>query len=201
MFHPFEYAGPLRIPPPKMQLRVRREASTTDTVNARYSEQWQTDAPIKQSNFLADNVANIKTNEGGDMSKYGGLPFYDMAPLSSRTESRDYRQAQPYIPTGPSLAQNPFFDRYDPTRDPRNMIREVRSAVYEDKDADRGIEESKRLLERGLTNRWVPEGSSNESMKESLMSYDMLRPKMDDITKEYRSAAAAAKAAANKGQT
>jgi hypothetical protein len=81
------------------------------------------------------------------------------------------------------------------------MIREVRSAVYEDKDADRGIEESKRLLERGLTNRWVPEGSSNESMKESLMSYDMLRPKMDDITKEYRSAAAAAKAAANKGQT
>jgi hypothetical protein len=193
MFHPFEYAGPLRIPPPKMQLRVRREASTTDTVNARYTEQWQTDPPIKQSNFLADNVANIKTNEGGDMSKYGGLPFYDMAPLSSRTESRDYRQAQPYIPTGPSLAQNPFFDRYDPTRDPRNMIREVRSSVYEDKDPDRGIDESRRLLERGLTSRWIPEGSSDESMKESLMTYDILRPKMDDITKEYRTAA--------KGQT
>ena len=185
MFHPFEYAGPLRIPPPKMQLRVRREASTTDTVNARYTEQWQTDAPIKQSSFLADTSGSASGSKG-DMSKYGGLPFYDMAPLSSRTEARDYRQAQPYIPTGPSLAQNPFFDRYDPTRDPRNMIRELRSAVYEDKEADRGIEESKRLLERGLTNRWVPEGSSNESMKESLMSYDILRPKMDDITKEYR---------------
>jgi hypothetical protein len=198
MFHPFEYAGPLRIPPPKMQLRVRKEASTTDTVNARYTEQWQTDAPIKQSKFLADTASSsVSARQGGDLSNYGGLPFYDMAPLSSRTESRDYRQAQPYIPTGPSLAQNPFFDRYDPTRDPRNMIRELRSAVYEDKDADRGIEESKRLLERGLTNRWVPEGSSNESMKESLMSYDILRPKMDDITKEYRSAA---KAAANKGQ-
>jgi hypothetical protein len=182
MFHPFEYAGPLRIPPPKMQLRVRREASSIDTVNARHFEQWQTDAPIQQAVVMANDVS---VNAPGTRME-NGLPYYDMAPLSSRTEKRDYRQAQPYIATGPSLAKNPFFDRYDPTRDPRNAIRELRSAVYEDKEPDRGLEESMRLLARGLTSRWTPEGTTDTSLQESMFKYDLLRPKMDDITKEYR---------------
>ncbi len=110
-----------------------------------------------------------------------------MAPLSSRTDKRDYRQAQPYIPTAPSLAQNPFFDRYDPTRDPRNMIREVRAAVYEDKEADRGILESQKMVQRGYKNRWIAPGSdTEEALTASLMAYEIMRPKIDNPGALYR---------------
>jgi len=96
---------------------------------------------------------------------------------------RDFRQSKPYDSTGPSLSLNPFFDRYDPTRDPRNMIREVRSVVYELKEADRGIQESERLRARAFTNRIVPEGSTSISLTEW---QDLLRPKIDNIEVVYR---------------
>lgn len=174
MFHPYQYAGEVRIPPPKMQLRVRRETGTYDTINARQFESVQASVPVVQ---------------GGDSDALGiklRPEIYDMAPQSSRTDKRDYRQAQPYIANGPSLAQNPYFDRYDPTRDPRNMIREVRNAVYEEKEADRGLEESKRLGARGYMSRWMPEGSSEDDLKASLQAYEIMRPKVDDIADDYR---------------
>ena len=174
MFHPYQYAGPTRIPPPKMQLRVRRETNTHDTVNARQFEQWNSDAPVLQGGLITDKAPDVKP------------VFYDMAPLSSRTEKRDYRQSQPFVATGPSLAMNPYFDRYDPTRDPRNMIREVRSVVYEDKEGDRGILESKRLLERGQTSRWIPEGMEDPASHASLFAYEVMRPKIDNPGDLYR---------------
>jgi len=175
MFHPYKYAGEVRIPPSKMQLRVRRENNTHDTINARQFESWQASVPVVQGSSDTDGLGVQLRPEA-----------YDMAPLSSRTDKRDYRQAQPYIATAPSLALNPYFDRYDPTRDPRNMIREVRNAVYEEKEADRGIEQSKRLTERGYVSRWVPEGSSLDELQASLQAYEVMRPKVDNIADDYR---------------
>ena len=174
MFHPFAYAGPVRIPPAKLQLRVRRETNTHDTLNARQFEAWQGSVPILQGGGITDDVTTMKPTT------------YDMAPLSSRTDKKDYRQSQPFVATGPSLAMNPYFDRYDPTRDPRNAIRELRSVVYEEKEADRGLAESKRLVERGYMSRWMPEGSSTEDMKASLEAYAIMRPKIDNIQETYR---------------
>jgi hypothetical protein len=155
-----------------MQLRVRRETNAEDTINARQFETWQTSAPVVQGGTINDIPTDMKP------------VFYDMAPLSSRTDKQDYRQSQPVIATGPSLAMNPYFDRYDPTRDPRNMIREVRSVVYEEKQADRGLAESKRLSERGYISRWMPEGSSDD-LKASLQAYEIMRPKVDEIANTY----------------
>lgn len=174
MFHPFSYAGPTRIPPPTMQLRVRRETDTHDTVNARQFEAWQSSAPVVQGGTIDNSPTNMKP------------VFYDMAPLSSRNDKQDYRQSQPFVANGPSLAMNPYFDRYDPTRDPRNMIREVRSVVYEEKEADRGLTESRRLSERGYLSRWMPEGTTAEDMKASLNAYEVMRPKVDSIEQVYR---------------
>jgi len=174
MFHPSMYAGKVRIPPPTMQLRVRRETGTYDTINARQFESWQASVPIVQGTTNETDVIDIKPT------------YYDMAPQSSRTDKRDYRQSQPYVAGGPSLAMNPYFDRYDPTRDPRNMIREVRNAVYEEKEADRGLEESQRLTARGYMSRWVPEGSSLDELKASLQAYEIMRPKLDSIADDYR---------------
>lgn len=175
MFHPYKYAGEVRIPPVKMQLRVRRETNTYDTINARQFESWQAAVPIVQG-------SSDSTGLGVELKPEN----YDMAPQSSRTDKRDYRQSQPYVANAPSLAMNPYFDRYDPTRDPRNMIREVRNAVYEEKEADRGLEESKRLTSRGYMSRWMPEGSSTEDLRASLQAYEIMRPKVDDITTDYR---------------
>jgi hypothetical protein len=174
MFHPLKYAGNVRIPPPTMQLRVRREVNPQDTINARQFESWQTSAPVVQGGTIDDTPTNMKP------------VFYDMAPLSSRTDKQDYRQSQPFVAKGPSLAMNPYFDRYDPTRDPRNMIREVRSVVYEEKEADRGLTESKRITDRGYMSRWMPEGSSTDDLKASIQAYEVMRPKVDDITQVYR---------------
>jgi hypothetical protein len=174
MYHPFSYAGPVRIPPAKMQLRVRRETNPQDTINARQFEAWQGSVPVVQGGGVDDAATNMKP------------AFYDMAPLSSRTDKQDYRQSQPFVANGPSLAMNPYFDRYDPTRDPRNMIREVRSVVYEEKEADRGLAESKRLTDRGYMSRWMPEGATQDSMKASLQAYEVMRPKVDDIATDYR---------------
>jgi hypothetical protein len=112
--------------------------------------------------------------------------FYDMAPLSSRSDKQDYRQSQPFVANGPSLAMNPYFDRYDPTRDPRNMIREVRSVVYEEKEADRGLAESRRINTRTYTSRWITDGATEESMQATLEAYEVMRPKTDNIEEVYR---------------
>lgn len=184
MFHPYKYAGEVRIPPAKMQLRVRRETGTYDTINARQFESWQASVPVVQGSSDADALGVGLKPE-----------IYDMAPQSSRVDKRDYRQSQPYVATAPSLAMNPYFDRYDPTRDPRNMIREVRNAVYEEKEADRGLEESKRLTSRGYMSRWMPEGSSQEDLRASLQAYEIMRPKVDDIADDYRGVLGSAKPA------
>jgi len=169
MFNPLQYAGAVRIPPPKMQARVRKETATQDTINARQFEQWNSDSPVQQ---------------GAAISAEKRPPvFYDMAPLSSRTDKRDFRQSQPFIADGPQLAENPYFDRYDPTRDPRNMVREVRSVVYEEKEPERGVKESKRLLERGLMSRWMPEGSD---LTAPILAYEVMRPQLDSIEVNYR---------------
>lgn len=174
MMHPFAFAGPVRIPPAKMQLRVRRETDVTDTINARQFEIWQSSAPVVQGGVISDPPTDMKP------------AFYDMAPLSSRTDKQDYRQSQPFVANGPSLAMNPYFDRYDPTRDPRNMIREVRSVVYEEKEADRGLTESRRINTRAYTSRWVPEGTTAEGLRASLEAYEIMRPKTDNIEEVYR---------------
>jgi len=109
--------------------------------------------------------------------------YQDMAPLSSRTDIRDFRQSKPYDPTAPNLSLNPFFDRYDPTRDPRNMVREVRSVVYEPKEADRGIEESERIRARTFTNRYMEEDKTPVALTEW---YDLMRPKVDNPEIIYR---------------
>jgi hypothetical protein len=154
-----------------MQLRVRKETATHDTINARQFEAWQSDAPIQQGGV---NVPSATRAE-----------YYDMMPLSSRADKRDFRQSQPFVAEAPQLAENPYFDRYDPTRDPRNMVREVRSVVYEVKEAERGVEESKRILERGYATRWVPEGMDSAP----LLAFEVMRPKIDSIEVNYRDTA------------
>lgn len=46
-----------------------------------------------------------------------------------------------------SISANPYFDKYDVAGDSRNIVRELRSVIHED-IVDRGVNESKKLMER-----------------------------------------------------
>ena len=161
-----------------MTLRSRREMPTRDSVNARQFEHWQTDTPIPQPEYR-------KSSNAKDLPKD---VVYDMNPISSRMDPRDFKQARPFEEMGPSLAQNPYFDRYDPTRDPRNAVRELRSVVNEDRYGEKGVLEARRLLDRGFSSRWVPAGYAEQQQMDTLLAYESIRPKQDDIAKNYRSA-------------
>ena len=109
--------------------------------------------------------------------------YQDMAPSAARLDARDFRQSKPYDSSGPNLSMNPFFDRYDPTRDPRNMVREVRSVVYEPKEGGQGTQESERIRARTFTNRNYPESETPVALTQW---YDLMRPKIDNPEVVYR---------------
>jgi len=175
----FQYAGPLRIPPENFQLRTRKEGATQDSVNSRLVESWNAGVPQQQTSYSRPD-SNADSHAPPSLDAV----YYDMAPVNSRTDKRDFRQAKPYDSLGPNLAMNPFFDRYDPTRDPRNMLREVRSVVYELKEPDRGIKESERIRARTFNNRYTPEGETPIKLTEWT---ELLRPKFDNPEIVYRS--------------
>jgi|688.fasta_scaffold390496_2 hypothetical protein len=208
MNEPYLYAGKPHLPPPSMQLRVRKEVSTKDAMNARLFEQWQTDAPYLEmdradlsgakilndmqpinaragfSGYTASfNAPLIKTTT--DLS--GAKELLDFRSINTRTErTENYYQSQPFVPTSDQLSQNPYFDRYDPAFDPRNAVRELRSVVHEDKAGERGITETRLMLERTFTSRWLPEGFVENTQMNSLLSYELLRPRFNDMSRTYR---------------
>jgi hypothetical protein len=93
--------------------------------------------------------------------------------------------APSFNPAGAKLEGNPYFDQYAPSFDPRNVARELRASVKEDK-MDRGIAESQRILARGFSSRYVPEGYAQQQQFDSLQAYESLKPKIDDGARSYR---------------
>jgi hypothetical protein len=189
---PFLAGGPLRIPAENFQLRVRKETDTKDTANARLVETWTAQVPIQQEAYyrtdLPDGGIMTAARKRNAPKRDSRVPAAlqakqeDMMPLSSRTDKRDFRQSRPYDPAGPGLSLNPYFDRYDPTRDPRNTIREVRSVVYETKEPERGQVADARMRERNFSNRYDEAASTRLTQ-----AHELLRPKIDSPEVVYRS--------------
>jgi len=81
-----------------------------------------------------------------------------------------------------SLAQNPYFNKFDVAGDSRNVVRELRSAVSED-IVDRGVRESQKLLQRELESRWLP---PNYAEQQGIDVLSMMRPSLSDMKKIYK---------------
>jgi hypothetical protein len=153
-------------PIPQFMTRSRREVDPIDSINARQFEHWQTDG-------------KYNTHNRPDMNKQ--QPFYDMLPNGSRTNERSYR-AQPRFDVDEHRGiQNPYFDKYDAVFDARNMTRELRASVYEDKNTGY-LKESSKLLKRNFDNRWV----NPTVVQQQAEAAELLRPKMDDIRLFYK---------------
>ena len=153
-------------PVPQFITRSRREVDTKDAINARQFEHWQTDGKY--------DVYNRP-----DLNKQA--PFYDMLPNGSRMNDRSYRSQPRFDAEGHRGIQNPYFDKYDATFDARNMTRELRATVYEDKNTGY-LKESEKLLERNFDSRWL----NTAVAQQQAVAAEQLRPKMDDIRMFYQ---------------
>jgi hypothetical protein len=105
--------------------------------------------------------------------------------LASRNKPPTSVPAPSFDPAGPKLVGNVFFDQYAPEYDPRNVVRELRGSVKDDKTT-RGEIESQRILSRGFSSRYVPQGYAEQQQLNSLEAFEQLRPKLDDLSKQYR---------------
>lgn len=152
-------------PIPQFMARSRREIDTKDAINSRQFEHWQTD-----SKYDAYNRPDINKQ----------APFYDQMPNDSRMNERSYRSQPRFDATANRGVQNPYFDKYDTTFDARNMTRELRATVYEDKHTGH-LKESQKLLQRNFDNRWI----NPTVIKQQAEAAEQLRPKMDDIRLFY----------------
>jgi hypothetical protein len=155
---------------PQFSLRSRREQPVRDVFNARQYEHWNTDAPGPVQNFP-------------DLARQA--PLQDMKPINSRTVERDYRQAQPFVASGDQLGKNPYFQKFDVATDPRNVARELRSAVYE-YNPPRDQEVSQRMLSRNFETLHVPESQVKKSYEQALDIYAGMRPKLNDMKATFR---------------
>jgi hypothetical protein len=155
---------------PQFSVRSRREQPVRDVFNARQYEHWNTDAPGPIQNF-----PNLDKQQ----------PHQDMNPINTRTVTRDYRQAQPFVPGGDQLGTNPYFQKYDVASDPRNVTRELQAAVYEYNPA-RDQEVSHRLLSRNFESLHVPDSQVKKSYDDAIDIYAKMRPKLNNMKATYR---------------
>jgi hypothetical protein len=157
-----------------MNVRSRREINTRDAANIRQFEHWQTDAPYLQM-------------DRPDLS--GAKILSDMNPTNSRKlDGKQYMQSRQMKAGQDSFTKNPYFDGYAPEYDSRNAVRELRSAIYEDR-FDKGVRESKYLLGRTFTTQWLEPTyvqDNNLNTLNSLVAYEELKPQMDNITQNFR---------------
>lgn len=162
----FTRASSAAFPLPQFMPRTRREFYPTDAINARQFEHWQT-------------AGRHGSYNRPDMNQQA--PFYDVMPSASRSNDRSYRSQPRFEADGERGVQNPYFGKYDATADSRNMTRELRASVYEDKNT--GFKhESTSIMERNLEHRWlIPVGHVQQQAE----IVEELRPKMDDIRLVY----------------
>jgi hypothetical protein len=166
------------IPMPQFIPRSRREDTTRDVVNARNLEIQHSSAPIQQAFFRPEPSS----------ANFGVKPIVmhnDQFGIVSRNTQPISIPAPMFDPAGPKLVGNVFFDQHAPEYDPRNVVRELRGSVKDNKEV-RGEIESKRILSRGFSSRYVPEGFAEQQQYDSLQAFEQLRPKIDDLSKQYR---------------
>lgn len=123
----------------------------------------------EQINQALMNVQNAKNNQ-------------ELTFARSKYDTLLQEQKQLQVDT---LAENPYFKKYDVAGDSKNVIRELRGAVTEDV-VDRGIRESQKLLGREMENRWLPAQYAQNNNLDQLTMLDLMRPKLNDMKKLYR---------------
>jgi hypothetical protein len=167
--------------PVSASARIRFEPNSRDAMNSRIWDSLKYDTREPNTFDIAASTNPI---------------VQDNNPISSRISQNIYIKQAQFFPdpvrssTGvekvefsPGLEKNPYMQRQDPVSEGRNILRELRSSVYED-NRERDIDSSKVLAERQFSHRFLPE--QMEASIQSIKAFELLRPKVDDYQKTYR---------------
>ena len=170
---------------PQNGVRIRMEPNIRDAMNARM---------LEGSQFTA--ARNITPSDGPIVQ--------DMNPISSRRTVASYKQAmeffpdvEPVIKSGgvvpqtapmqapPRFMDNPYLQRQDAVGEPRQIIRELKSAVTED-NRELYLNNSQKLANRNFSHFWIPQQEEEVLKNANLQAYELLKPKLDDFSNDYR---------------
>lgn len=169
--------------PVSASARIRFEPNSRDAMNSRIWDSLQYDVKEPNTFDIQNSVAPIVQENNPissriSLNKYNTQPQFFPDPV--RQQSSDTVKEAEF---SPGLTTNPYLQRLDPVNDGRNILRDLRSSVYED-NRERDIDSSKVLAARHFSHRFLPEQQA--AAVKSIQAFELLRPKSDDYQKSYR---------------
>lgn len=164
-------------------IRIRVEPNSRDAMNSRILEQMP---------FTA--ARNITPKDILNSTK----PIVqDMNPIDSRRGVNSYKQAVEFFPDADTktgiqppakeperFMQNSYLQRLDAVNEPRQIVRELRSAVTED-NREKYLDFSQKIANRNFSHVLI-QGTDVVPMATNLKAYELLKPKLDDFSTDYR---------------
>ena len=187
---------------PQRSTRIRREVNTSDAVNARFVEVWQTDAPRPQGGI---------EGRGGRIGMSMAQQTYDMNPTSSRLYRENLLSAPPNVPQPESKEHKDLLaalrlvlaelDRTPDSKDAQErykfltqrlkqiQIDSLSQNPYFEKydvasDSRNIVRELRGSVYEDVVNRGEEE--SRLLLQRTIGAYELMRPRMTDTSKMYR---------------
>ena len=165
-------------------VRIRVEPNSRDAMNSRILEQMPFTAA---RNIVPKDILNATK------------PLVqDMNPIDSRRGVNSYKQAVEFFPDADTktgiqpkakeperFMQNPYLQRLDAANEPRQIIRELRSAVTED-NREKYLDLSQKIANRNFSHILIQDDQVMVQQVTNLKAYELLKPKLDDFSTEYR---------------
>ena len=165
-------------------VRIRVEPNSRDAMNSRILEQMP---------FTA--ARNITPKDILNATK----PLVqDMNPIDSRRGVNSYKQSVEFFPDADTktgiqpkpkeperFMQNPYLQRLDAANEPRQIVRELRSAVTED-NREKYLDLSQKIANRNFSHVLIQDDQVMVQQVTNLKAYELLKPKLDDFSIDYR---------------
>jgi len=165
-------------------VRIRVEPNSRDAMNSRILEQMPFTAA---RNIVPQDILNATK------------PIVqDMNPIDSRRGVNSYKQAVEFFPDADTktgiqpkakeperFMQNPYLQRLDAANEPRQIVRELRSAVTED-NREKYLDLSQKIANRNFSHVLIQGDQVMVQQVTNLKAYELLKPKLDDFSTDYR---------------
>ncbi len=165
-------------------VRIRVEPNSRDAMNSRILEQMPFTAA---RNIVPQDILNATK------------PLVqDMNPIDSRRGVNSYKQAVEFFPDADTktgiqpqakeperFMQNPYLQRLDAANEPRQIVRELRSAVTED-NREKYLDLSQKIANRNFSHVLIQGDQVMVQQVTNLKAYELLKPKLDDFSTDYR---------------
>ena len=165
-------------------VRIRVEPNSRDAMNSRILQQMPFTAA---RNIVPKDILNATK------------PLVqDMNPIDSRRGVNSYKQAVEFFPDADTktgiqpkakeperFMQNPYLQRLDAANEPRQIVRELRSAVTED-NREKYLDLSQKIANRNFSHVLIQGDQVMVQQVTNLKAYELLKPKLDDFSTDYR---------------